>query len=185
MRRAGAAGVLSVVGLMVGMIAGGARGAAAQTIDPITGMMVMPADPTADPTTYATQISQNVILQADQAMYQAQQAAQQASQQASQDAMNAMNAASTNDDTPPSPIVVQTPKTPKPTLVLTTGAVSIQDADQNAVLFYTTDGRKPTTSSIRYAGPVAIHGKVKVEALAFDVNEMPSSVATKTFVAAN
>jgi hypothetical protein len=59
--------------------------------------------------------------------------------------------------------------------------VAIVDDDPRAVVFYTTDGSRPTTSSPRYAGPIVVSGRTKVQALAFDLNEMPSGVVAKTF----
>jgi hypothetical protein len=59
--------------------------------------------------------------------------------------------------------------------------VTVADSDRAAAVFYTTDGKKPTTSSQRYAGPIAVSAKTKVQALAFDVNMQPSGVVSKTF----
>jgi Chitobiase/beta-hexosaminidase C-terminal domain len=59
--------------------------------------------------------------------------------------------------------------------------VAIVDADAKAVVFYTTDGKRPTTSSTRYTGPIVVSAKTKVQALAFDLDEMPSGVVAKTF----
>ena len=53
--------------------------------------------------------------------------------------------------------------------------------DAGAAVFYTTNGKRPTTSSQRYAGPIAVSGKTKVEAMAFDVSMQPSGVVSKTF----
>jgi hypothetical protein len=85
------------------------------------------------------------------------------------------------------PAVPALPVTPKP--VITPGGgtfkatvqVTIVDSDAQAAVFYTTDGKKPTTSSQRYAGPIAVSSKTKVQALAFDVNMQPSGVVSKTF----
>ncbi len=91
-----------------------------------------------------------------------------------------------SDDTPVAPAPAL-PATPKP--VITPGGgtftasvqVTIADSDSAAAVFYTTDGKKPTTSSQRYAGPIAVSAKTKVQALAFDVSMQPSGVVSKTF----
>ena len=59
--------------------------------------------------------------------------------------------------------------------------VAITDVDPNALLFYTTDGTKPTEASEKYTGPFVVTGKEKVEVLAFDLNDKPSGVVSKTF----
>jgi hypothetical protein len=180
-----------LAGLVMMAVGAGARSAAAQTIDPISGMMVMPADPTADPGTYAMQLSQNAMLQSDIATANAQQFAQQsmaATQQAANDAMNALNAASTNDDSAaPAVAVVRLPVTPKPMIAPAGGKVvagtqvTLSDADAKAVMFYTTDGTAPTLSSARYSGPLVVTAKEKVRAVAFDASAQPSGVMSKSF----
>jgi hypothetical protein len=57
----------------------------------------------------------------------------------------------------------------------------ISDSDAAAALFYTTDGTRPTLSSKRYAGPIAVSATTKLQALAFDVNMQPSGVVSKKF----
>ena len=119
------------------------------------------------------------------------------SQTFAQASMNAMDAAAdaqtaamqsmTDSQADATPAAPRLPSTPKPVLapaggkIVAGSVVTISDPDAAAAVFYTTDGAKPTLASTRYAGPIAIAGKEKVRALAFDVNEQPSGVVTKTF----
>ena len=97
---------------------------------------------------------------------------------------DSISASSGSDD---APVVPSLPVTPKP--VMTPGGgtfkgsvqVMLADSDAAAVVFYTTDGKKPTTSSARYVGPIAVGSTLKVRAMAFDLEEMPSGVVSKTF----
>jgi hypothetical protein len=59
--------------------------------------------------------------------------------------------------------------------------VTLADSDAAAAVFYTMDGKKPTTSSTRYVGPMVVTAKTRIQALAFDVNKQPSGVVAKTF----
>jgi hypothetical protein len=59
--------------------------------------------------------------------------------------------------------------------------VVLHDADPKAIVFYTTDGSVPTPGSQRYVGPIAVSSKLKVRALAFDLEELPSGLVSKTF----
>jgi len=181
--------IFGVAIVALGMLMG-ARGAAAQMMDSSTGMMV---DAATDPVDFALVASGqpgNVGMEAisaanaqaqafaSQAMADAQAATDASAMDASASAMTA------SDDTPVAPAL---PTTPKPVITpgggtFTAGVqVTIADSDAGAALFYTTDGKKPTTSSQRYAGPIAVSGKTKVEALAFDVSLQPSGVVSKTF----
>ena len=173
--------------LVVGMLMG-ARGAAAQLIDPSTGVMVDAASDPMDFSAVASGQPGNIGMELSaaaseqaQAMAQQAMAASQASTDASISAMNS------SDDTPPAPAVPALPTTPKPVITPEGGTfktsvqVTIADSDSAAAVFYTTDGKKPTTSSQRYAGPVAVSAKTKVQALAFDVSMQPSGVVSKTF----
>jgi hypothetical protein len=113
-----------------------------------------------------------------QAAQQANQIALQASQQAMQQAIDSNNF---NYAKPPLPM------TPRPMISPGGGRfkgdvkVAIQDADPKAIVFYTTDGSVPTPGSQRYVGPIVVSSKVKVRAMAFDLEEMPSGVVSKTF----
>ncbi|HSY34210.1 MAG TPA: chitobiase/beta-hexosaminidase C-terminal domain-containing protein [Acidobacteriaceae bacterium] len=181
--------IFGVAIVALGMLMG-ARGAAAQMMDSSTGMMV---DAATDPVDFALVASGqpgNVGMEAisaanaqaqafaSQAMADAQTATDASAMDASASAMTA------SDDTPVAPAL---PTTPKPVITpgggtFTAGVqVTIADSDAGAAVFYTTDGKRPTTSSQRYAGPIAVSGKTKVEALAFDVSLQPSGVVSKTF----
>jgi len=118
--------------------------------------------------------------------------AAQTSMQASQQAMDAMNQASqiaqasmqmamsqATADTPMRPAL---PTTPRPMISKLKGGVSVAlyDADPRAIVFYTTDGSTPTVRSLRYVGPILVSSKVRVRAIAFDLEDMPSGVVSKT-----
>lgn len=63
--------------------------------------------------------------------------------------------------------------------------VTISDDYSNAVIYYTTNGTTPTTSSTKYSGPVTVTANSTIEAIA-TVSGMPTSstaAATYTFVA--
>lgn len=133
-----------------------------------------------DPMAYAMDMMQQSAA-ASQAAAQAAADEAQANMQAS---MNAMNAGQQEDDTPPVPRLPQTPKptiTPKGGTFTSSVKVTIADSDTQALVFYTTDGKKPTPNSQRYAGPIAVNAKEKIQALAFDLNELPSGVVSKKF----
>ena len=132
----------------------------------------------------AQDIATMAAMQASQqAMQMSIQAAQQASQIAQQAAMN-------NGFYGP-PLRPPLPMTPRPMISPAGGRfkgtvkVVIQDADPRAIVFYTTDGSMPTPRSRRYAGPIVVSGasaaKMQVRAMAFDLEEMPSGVVSKTF----
>jgi len=179
-----------MIGVLVVMlaIAAGGRVAGAQMMDPSTGMTVDATDTfdvaavmSGQPGNPGTEAMYSAMAQM-QATSDQIAAESAASAQASMDAsIAAMNS---NDDTPAVPAL---PTTPKP--VITPGGgtfmagvqVTIADSDSVAAVFYTTNGKKPTTSSQRYAGPIAVSAKTKVEALAFDVGMQPSGVVSKTF----
>ena len=184
--------MIVVLVVMVAMVVVG-RVAGAQLLDPSTGVMV---DATSDPMDFSAVASGqpgNIGMELSaQASEQAQAIAQQnmvdmqAATEAAQTSMNAFNSNS-SDDTSVAPAAPALPATPKP--VITPGGgtfkasvqVTIADSDAMAAVFYTTDGKKPTTSSERYEGPIAVNAKTKVQALAFDVNMEPSGVVSKTF----
>ena len=114
-----------------------------------------------------------------QASQQAIDAMNQATQLSIQQAQLANQAAIENSVAvrqPPLPV------TPKPVIVELKGGVSVilQDADPKAIVFYTTDGSVPTVRSSRYVGPIGVGSKVKVRAMAFDLEFLPSGVVSKT-----
>jgi Chitobiase/beta-hexosaminidase C-terminal domain len=129
----------------------------------------------------AQDASMMAMQAAQQAMDMAMQAAQTANQMAMQQAM--MN--NDNFSLPMSRPAL--PMTPRP--MISPGGrsfksgvkVVLYDVDPRAIVFYTVDGSVPTAGSQRYVGPIAVGSKVKVRAMAFDLEEMPSGVVSKTF----
>jgi len=187
MRRAMRALAMGVV-LMLGVGA-----ASAQLLDTSTGMLV---DPGTDPADYSAVMSGqpgNFTMElAMDAQAQAQEQAQE--QQDSEDFMNstsASNQPSDDDSAAAAPPAPTWPVTAKPEISPNGGKVAagtevtISDADAGAILFYTTDGSKPTPASPRYDGPFAVSADEKVQALGFDLSEQPSSVAAETFAVKN
>lgn len=81
--------------------------------------------------------------------------------------------------------------TPTPTPTISPGAglnvcpqtVTITDTDTAAVIYFTTDGTAPTTSSPRYTGPFQVQGSETVQAMALDPNSnySASPVTAVTF----
>jgi hypothetical protein len=179
--------ILGAAVLLLGMLLG-ACGATAQMVDPSTGIMV---DAATDPMDFSAIMSGqpgNVGMEAMMSANAQAQAAAEQNMAAMQDSASASIAGmNSSDDAPVAPPRPALPITPKP--VITPGGgtfkasvqVTIADSDAQAAVFYTTDGKKPTTSSQRYAGPIAVSGKTKVQALAFDVSMQPSGVVSKTF----
>lgn len=159
----------------------------AQLVDPSTGIMVDAATDPMDFSAVASGQPGNFGMEAAiSANTQAQAFANEAMANAQAATDAAMNAANASDDAPVM-LATAVPTTPKP--VITPGGgtfkgsvqVTLVDSHRAAAAFYTTDGRKPTTSSQRYAGPILVSAKTKVQALAFDVNMQPSEVVSKTF----
>ena len=187
MRRAMRALAMGAV-LMLGVGA-----ASAQLLDTSTGMMV---DPATDPADYSAIMSGqpgNFGMEVTTAaVAQAQAQAQQ--QQDSLDFMNSVSATNQPSDDDSAPYVPPAPAWPvtaNPEISPNGGKVAagtdvtISDTDAGAILFYTTNGSTPTTSSPRYDGPFAVSADEKVQALAFDVSDMPSGVAAATFAVKN
>jgi hypothetical protein len=178
--------MMGAVVLGLAILAGVAK---AQLVDPTTGFTV---DAATDPVDFASVASGqpgNVGMEANASAIASMQASQAAMQSfmASQNNSPMDNAADNTTNDTPNVVVQSVPRTPKPVITPKGGTfqgsvtVSIADSDAKAVVFYTTDGKKPTTSSAKYAGPIVLRAKAKVEALAFDVSEMPSAVVSKTF----
>ncbi len=169
--------------LMAAVMMTGVGAAGAQIVDPTTGIMV---DASSDPTDFMDVVTGQQTNAAAEinAQISAQQQAQNAQdfQNFVNSSMQAASGGNDNDDAAPA-----VPSTPKPTISPKGGTfhgsvqVTITDVDAQAVVFYTTNGAKPTTSSARYAGPITVSAKEKVQALAFDVNSRPSGVVSKTF----
>ncbi len=61
--------------------------------------------------------------------------------------------------------------------------VTIQDSGANAMIFYTTDGTKPSMSSTSYGNyPITVSATETVQAIAIASNCVPSAVASAAFV---
>jgi YVTN family beta-propeller protein len=75
-----------------------------------------------------------------------------------------------------------TPKIwPKSGKYSTPQTVSLSDATAGAVLYYTTDGSTPTTSSSQYAQPFSVTPPVVIQAMAVAPGYYPSYVASATY----
>jgi len=114
---------------------------------------------------------------AQQAMQQAQQDAQQAQQDAQRAMQNATDAANTQSYQP-YVALTSTPKfSVKPGAYSSPTKVKITDATRGAIIYYTTDGWTPTSSSQRYMGPVTISSTTTLQAIAIAPNFQRSFVA--------
>jgi uncharacterized repeat protein (TIGR03803 family) len=60
-------------------------------------------------------------------------------------------------------------------------SVTIFDTTTGAIIFYTTDGTTPTTSSAIYSGPIAVNSTEIIQAMAAASGYINSSVATATY----
>jgi Chitobiase/beta-hexosaminidase C-terminal domain len=128
------------------------------------------------------------VARAQDASMMAMQASQQAMDMAMQASQMAMQMAMMNNDGFSLPVPRPgLPMTPRPMISpdgrsFKSGVrVVLYDADPKAIVFYTMDGSLPTAGSQRYVGPIAVGSKVRVRAMAFDLEEMPSGVVSKTF----
>lgn len=173
--------------IAVAVMLAGSGVASAQLIDPSTGVMV---DATTDPMDFSAVASGqpgNVGTEmAAQAAAQAHAFADQQMQAAMQSAAQTNDIFPANDDSNSQPVAV-VPKTPKPAMTPNGGSfhnsvqVTISDKDRAAMIHYTTDGSKPTLSSPIFVSPLTVTTKTKVQALADDGTELPSSIVSKTF----
>ncbi|MEA2539182.1 MAG: hypothetical protein QOH35_548 [Acidobacteriaceae bacterium] len=63
----------------------------------------------------------------------------------------------------------------------TTQTVTISDSASGAVIYYSTDGSTPTTSSTKYAGPITVSGSTVIKAMATFSGLTNSNVATASY----
>ena len=134
-----------------------------------------------DASMQAMQIAQQDNAMAMQAAQQAAQTANDMAQQAMQTVQQMWQQAATDSSVAVAPLPAL-PVTPRPVIMKLKIGVSVvlQDVDPKAIVFYTTDGSVPTPGSQRYVGPIVVGSKVRVRAMAFDLEEMPSRVVSKT-----
>ncbi len=97
----------------------------------------------------------------------AQQNAQQAMQQAQQTAQTFQQQIAQSDPAPVCCIAAGKPKfSVKPGSYASARTVKITDSTRGAIIYYTTDGWTPTTSSNRYMGPITINSTTTLQAIA-------------------
>jgi uncharacterized repeat protein (TIGR03803 family) len=60
-------------------------------------------------------------------------------------------------------------------------SVTLTDSDATALLYYTTDGTTPTTSSTAYTAPIAVGTSETLQALAVESGRLSSAVASATY----
>lgn len=131
-----------------------------------------------DPTAQATQQAQQAAAQTQQAAMQAMQQASDAAQQANQAMQQAMQSAQDSQSTPPIGLAAMPKFSVKPGTYSSPTTVRITDAARGAIIYYTTDGWTPTTSSNRYMGPITISTTTTLQAIAVSPYFVRSFVAS-------
>jgi Chitobiase/beta-hexosaminidase C-terminal domain len=126
---------------------------------------------------------------AQQAAQLSQQAAQQAMDanlQASRDAQQAMQNAMNTADTGPYYGLTATPKfSVKPGIYASPTKIKLTDSTRGAIIYYSTDGWTPTTSSHRYMGPITVSSDTTLQAIAVAPNFQRSFVASGKYTVNN
>jgi hypothetical protein len=127
------------------------------------------------------QAAQQAAQQAQMASQQATQAAIQANQQAAAGAQQAMMQAQTNASNATWTGCCLPAAKPsfsvKPGSYSSAMTVKIKDGTRGAIIYYTTDGWTPTTSSPRYTGPITIDSTMTLQAVAIAPYHARSRVA--------
>jgi glucosylceramidase len=89
------------------------------------------------------------------------------------------SAANMHPQPPPPPAATPTFWPPAGTYSPT--QIALAGATANSIIYYTTDGSTPTTSSTKYAGPVSIAASVKLNAIAVAPGYSASSVGSAAY----
>lgn len=131
-----------------------------------------------DPGAQAMQQTQQAAAQAQQAAMQAMQQASDAAQQANQAMQQVMQSAQDSPSTPPIGLAAMPKFSVKPGTYSSPTTVRMTDATRGAIIYYTTDGWTPTTSSNRYLGPITISTTTTLKAIAISPYFVRSFVAT-------
>ena len=106
--------------------------------------------------------------------------------QASRDAQQAMQNAMSTADTGPFYGLTATPKfSVKPGTYASPTKIKLTDSTRGAIIYYTTDGWTPTTSSHRYLGPIPISSDTTLQAIAVAPNFQRSFVASGKYTLSN
>ena len=99
-----------------------------------------------------------------------------------------MKATDTANASPATSASITTPKSVSAAPTITKSAtftdsidVTITCTDTNAVIYYTTDGKDPTTSSTKYSDPIKLTKTTTIKAIAVSTGKEPSAVVTATF----
>ena len=83
----------------------------------------------------------------------------------------------------PGPVTSSPVFSPQPGSYSAPQSVTLSDGTAGAVIYYTTNGTAPTTSSSTYSGPIAVGaGTTTIEAMAVASGSSQSGVATATYV---
>lgn len=126
----------------------------------------------------AMEAAQQANQQAMEAMRQASDQAMQANQQAMQDAQQA--ASNANNCCQPQYAAMPSFSVKAGTYSAGT-IVRMTDSSRNAVMYYTTDGWRPTTKSARYTGPITLTRTTTLQAIAIAPECRPSLVSSAAY----
>jgi hypothetical protein len=72
--------------------------------------------------------------------------------------------------------------TPKAGTYLKAQSVTIADATKGATIYYTTNGKTPTTSSAKYSGPITVSTNETIKAIATASGHTQSALATAAYI---